>query len=111
MNIGPVPSELINTQQQHITTKLMTQVVRDLYSELNQLQLEINTITRTNDQLLATLKVALPTATQDHCIAKLLDTPYHKNLQKTLLTLMEIKLLIDSLTNRIRKSKNSNGTC
>ena len=111
MEIGPISSELIDTQRQHITTTLMTQVVHGLYSELNQLQLEINTITPTNNHMLATLEATSPTLTQDHRIARLLETPYHKNLQNTFLTLMEVKMLLESLTKRIRKSKSSNGMC
>ena len=85
----------------------MTQTIQDLYTELNQLQIETHTIIAMNEKTLLTIQATWPQLTDIEHDKKMLETELQKKLHNMVVSLTEMKQIMRNHTNQIQRLQES----
>lgn len=85
----------------------MTQTIQDLYTELNQLQIETHTIIAMNEKTLLTIQATWPQLTDIEHDKKMLETELQKKLHHMMVSLTEMKQIMRNHTNQIQRLQES----
>ena len=85
----------------------MTQTIQDLYTKLNQLQIEAHTIIATNEKTLLTIQATWPQLTDIAHDKKMMETEFQKKLHHMVVSLTEMKQITRNHTDQIQRLQKS----